>query len=105
MDRRLTDASLQVTIPGFDFASGTEVLVDVNLDWTGTGTLVSTSEKTREVLPGGGVVITQFTGTRRSATASGTVSLGAVNFTPELSVDATIFDAKVSELTVEHTTP
>jgi hypothetical protein len=103
VDNRLTVARLQVTIPGFDFVSETEVLVDVNLDWTGTGTLVTTSTKSREVSPGG-VVITRFRGTRRDATASGTVLLSDVNLTPEPSEDAAIFDAQASELTVERDT-
>jgi hypothetical protein len=104
VDSRLTVASLQVTIPGIDFVSGTEVLVAVDLDWTGTGNLVTTSEKTREVFPGG-VLITHFSGTRRDATASGTVSLGDVNLTPEPSEVGSIFDARSSLLTIERTTP
>jgi hypothetical protein len=101
---RLTDASLQVTIPAIDFVSGTEVSVDVNVDWTGTGQLVTTSQRFREKTPGG-LVIFQFKGTRRDATASGTVSVGGVNFTPEPTTqDTYIFDSKDSQLTVERTT-
>jgi hypothetical protein len=102
VDNPLTAASLQVTIPGVDFVTGADVVVQVDLDWTSTGTLLKTSGKTREVILGG-MLITHFIGTRRGATASGTVSLDGVNLTPDPTGSAFIFNAKSSEQTVEHT--
>jgi hypothetical protein len=103
VDNRLTAASLQVTITGVDFVTGADVVVQVDLDWTGTGTLFTTSQKTREKIPGG-MLIWHFMGKQRGATASGTVSLDGVNLTPEPIESAFIFDARSSALTVEHTT-
>jgi hypothetical protein len=104
VDNRLTFASLQATLPGIDLVSGTEVVVEVNLAWTGAGDPITTWEKSRQVFPGGGVLIGQFMGTRTDATAAGTVSIDGVNLTPNPTFSAAIFDAKQSTLTIEHTT-
>lgn len=101
VDNRLTQASLQVTMSGFDFVNETEVTIAADLDWTGSGTLVTTSGKTREVFPGGHL-ITQFRGTRRGATASGTVSVDGVSLTPEATGNASIFNAKERLLVIDH---
>ena len=44
LDRTLTAARLRATVPTVDIISNTEVLVEVDLTWTGTGELSSASQ-------------------------------------------------------------
>jgi hypothetical protein len=99
--KTLTEARLQGTIVGTDDISGAEVQVVLDLAWTATGKLTRQSSKQRFQLPG--ILIFQSTTNAfREATASGSVSVGGVNLTPDPSVFASI--GGDTDLEIEHTT-
>ena len=96
----LTRARLQGTLHGRDDITGEAVDVTVDLTWTGTGKLIRQSSRERFQLPG----ILVFQSSRhvlREATASGAVSVGGVNFTPDPSEFASI--GGDTELEIDHT--
>jgi hypothetical protein len=82
IDNKLTTATLTATVEVFDVVSGASFPVDVNVSWTGVGGTTSTRTHTRQTLPGF-KVNERFESTFREAIASGTVSDGTTNFTPQ----------------------
>jgi hypothetical protein len=101
MDSRLTAATLDTSIELFDFVSGTSFPVDVNLAWTGSGDTL-TQRSHFQINAPGLKVNERFSGTLRGATATGTVTAGTTNFTPEPSVFAELFSAKSGEVVITH---
>lgn len=99
---KLGEARLQATITGTDFVTGTEVQMEVDVTWTGTGGLTFQSFQSRVRQPG---FLARFSskGTFREATASGTVSLAGENLTPDAAFFADIFRATRGELVLERT--
>jgi hypothetical protein len=84
---QLDSATLNTTITLFDTVSETTFQVDVNMTWVGTGPL--TRENSNDHFRESGCIInTRLAGKSRPAEASGTVSDGTTNFTPEPSVFA-----------------
>jgi hypothetical protein len=101
-DRTLNEARLRGTIPAFDSNSNTEVGVEVDLIWTGTGERVSGSERERVRMPG--FQATEwFKGVRREAVVAGTVVVGGVDVMPDASEFGEIVRARSGERTVERT--
>jgi hypothetical protein len=99
---KLTEARLQATILAFDNLSGTEVLVEVDVAWTGTGDLFSISNRFRLKQPG--LLVSQWSkGTFRAAAASGTVEVGGENFATDATSFAQIFRARSGEFVLERT--
>ena len=86
----LSSVTLTTTVNVFDQISGTFFDVFIDLTWRGTGEIIR--DRTHDVF--------NFEGCHfnirddlasRSAQASGTISDGTINFTPEPSISATIF--------------
>jgi hypothetical protein len=101
VSKKLTEAHLQATIPGFDFVNGEEVPVVVDLVWAGAGELGSQSDRFRLKLPG--VMVTEwFKGTFRPAQVSGTVTVGGENVATD-PIDAVIFRARFGRFEVVRT--
>jgi hypothetical protein len=101
IDKMLTSATLNATIEVFDFVSGTSFPVDVSVGWTGFG--ATTTQKDHFQIKGPGFKVnSRFMGTFRDATASGTVSDGTTNFTPESAVFADMGSVKQGEVDIIH---
>ena len=79
--QRLESATLNTTIPVFDFVSFTSFDVTINLAWTATGPLTRDNGHFHSQGPGF-IVNGNFNGLVRPAEASGSVSDGSTNFTP-----------------------
>jgi len=101
IDKQLTAATLNATIEVTDFVSGTVFPVDVSVSWTGTGAIVTVKDRFHLTAPGF-KVNSRFDGTTRDATASGTVSNGTTNFTPEPAVFADLRSVKQGEVDIIH---
>jgi hypothetical protein len=101
IDSLLTAASLTATIEVFDFVSGASFPVEVNVSWTGGSGLTSARTHTRETFPGFKLNLREDR-TFRHATATGTVSDGTTNFTPEPATDAELASARSGEVLITH---
>jgi hypothetical protein len=99
---KLGEARLQATITGTDFVTDTEVQVEVDVTWTGTGDLTFQSSQNRVRQPGF-LARSSFKGTSRVATASGTISLAGENLAPDTAGFADIFRAKNGTLVLVRT--
>jgi hypothetical protein len=97
----LTSAALNTTIEVFDFVSNTSFPVDISVNWVATGEAVN--ERDHFMLRVGGFRInSSFAGTFRGATASGSVTAGGTNFSPNSAVFADLSAVKSGELDVVH---
>ena len=97
--RKLNSATLIATVNVHDGVSDSFFDVFVDLAWTGTGPLNRQNGRFHFHSPG----CTQnshFNSTFRPAEASGSVSDGATNFTPDTSLGAGIFSAKNGDVVV-----
>jgi hypothetical protein len=101
-DRELAEGRLQARIPAFDYFSGAEVLVEVDVAWTATSELASVSERSRVRQPGG-LFTYSFKGKSREAGATGTVAVEGENLTPTETVFAQIISGREALLSVERT--
>jgi len=99
VSNKLASAALNVTVNLFDDVSTTTFDVDVGLGWTGTGPLSRQHTNSHFHTPGC-IINSRGNGTSRTAEASGSVSNGATNFTPEASVDASIHQVKNGTVTI-----
>jgi hypothetical protein len=97
---QLTSATLNTTIEVFDFVSGSTFNVDVALTWTGTGGLIRQSQRSHFRAPGF-IQHSRFTGSFRDAQASGSVSLGGTNLTPEPSFFAQLASIKEGSVVID----
>lgn len=101
IDKMLTTATLDTTIEVFDEVSGTSFPVDISVSWTGVG--ATTTQKDHFQIHGPDFKVnSRFMGTFRDATASGTVSDGTTNFTPESAVFADMGSVKQGEVDIIH---
>jgi hypothetical protein len=96
---KLESATLNATVNVFDFVSGTSFDVFVDLTWTGIGPLSRQNSHSHFHSPGC-TFNNHSNGTFRSAEASGSVSDGATNFTPEPSLGIDIFSVKGGSVTI-----
>jgi hypothetical protein len=88
VSRKLDQAHLKATVPGFLDETGVEAPAVVDLTWTGAGELFSQTDRTRVKFPGS--MLTQwFKGTFRPAQVSGSVTVGKQNLATD-PVDALI---------------
>ena len=101
-DNSLNEARVRATIPTVDFIRNAEVLVEVELTWTGSGELFSTSQRERFRVPGQ-METTWFKGAFREAAATGTVVVEGENLTPNESDFAQVVRARSGQLIVERT--
>jgi len=101
VSRKLDQAHLKATIPGFLDETGVEAPAVVDLTWTGAGELFSQTDRSRVKFPGS--MLTQwFKGTFRPAQISGTVTIGKQNLATE-PVDALIIRATQGSLELVRT--
>ena len=101
VSRKLDQAHLKATIPGFLDETGVEAPAVVDLTWTGAGELFSQTDRSRVKFPGS--MLTQwFKGTFRPAQISGTVTVGKQNLAAE-PVDALIIRATQGSLELVRT--
>jgi len=101
IDKQLNAATLNATVEVTDFLSRNTFPVDVSVSWTGSGDIVSVKAHDQLKEPGF-KLNARFTGTRRNATASGTVSDGTTNFTPQPAVSAEMGSTKRGEVVIIH---
>ena len=101
VSRKLDQAHLKATVPGFLDETGVESPAVVDLTWTGAGQLISETDRSRVKFPGS--MLTQwFKGTFRPAQVSGTVTVGKQNLATD-PVDALIIRATQGSLEVVRT--
>jgi hypothetical protein len=101
VSRKLDQAHLKATIPGFVDETGVETPAVVDLTWSGAGDLFSQTDRSRVKFPGS--MLTQwFRGTFRPAQVSGTVTVGKQNLATDL-VDALIIRATQGSFEVVRT--
>ena len=91
VSRKLDQARLKATVPGFADETGADASAVVDLTWTGAGELFSETARSRVKFPGS--MLTQwFKGTFRPAQVSGSVTIGKTNVATD-PVDALIIRA------------
>ena len=101
VSRKLDQARLQATVPGFFDETGVDAAAVVDLTWTGAGELFSETARSRVKFPGS--MLTQwFKGTFRPAQVSGSVTVGKKNLAAD-PVDALIIRATQSSFEVVKT--
>lgn len=101
VSRKLDQAHLKATVPGFLDETGVEAPAVVDLTWTGAGELFSQTDRSRVKFPGS--MLTQwFKGTFRPAQVSGTVTVGKQNLATD-PVDALIIRATQGSLEMVRT--
>jgi hypothetical protein len=101
VSRKLDQAHLNATVPGFLDETGVEAPAVVDLTWTGAGDLFTQNERSRVKFPGS--MLTQtFKGTFRPAQVSGTVTIGKQNLATDV-VDALIIRATQGSLEMVRT--
>jgi hypothetical protein len=101
IDRQLVSASLDTTVTVMDFVSGASFPVDVAVNWTGTGATFRVKQHFQIITPGF-KLNSRFDGTFREAAASGTISDGTSNFTPEPAAFADMSSVKSGEVSIVH---
>jgi len=99
---KLTEASLQATITAVDNVSGAEVPVEVDVAWSGTGELISQSDRFRFKTPS--TLASQwFKGTFRDAAASGSVVVDGENLATDAVLFADIFRLRTGDFQIVRT--
>lgn len=99
ISKKLDSAALNATVNLFDEVSTTTFDVDVSLSWIGTGPISRQHTNSHFHTPGC-IINSHGKGTSRTAEASGSVSNGATNFTPQASVDASLVQVKNGTVTI-----
>lgn len=92
--RNLSSASLNTTIEVLDLVSGVPFNVDVSMMWTANGDIIRSNQHHNFWTPSF-LFKDRSNGTFRESTASGTISDGTTNFTPDPSLFAEI--SKINE--------
>ena len=101
VSRKLDQARLKATVPGFADETGAEAPAVVDLTWTGAGELFSETARSRVKFPGS--MLTQwFKGTFRPAQVSGSVTVSKQNLATD-PVDALIIRATQGSFEVVRT--
>jgi hypothetical protein len=95
---KLDSAALNATATLFDEVSGTNFDVEVSLNWSGSGARSRTSNNSR-FHSAGCNINTRSNGTSRYAQATGSVTDGVTNFTPQASYDGYIASVKSGYVT------
>ena len=98
----LGSAHLQTTIPAFSDHGSVQVQVD--LTWTGSGarqTLTTGDVFVDPENPSGCKIVSNDARTLRQATASGTVSIANVNYTPEPSTGGVLARSNTSQIAIQ----
>jgi len=93
----LDSVTLRAIVPMFDYVSETAFDVTIDLTWSGTSSIGHQNNQYKVNFQGCHYQL-KNNSAFRYAVASGTVSDGTTNFTPEPSVQGTIFLAKTGEI-------
>jgi hypothetical protein len=102
IDKKLTAATLTMSVQVSDVVSGTTFTADVTMTWAETGEAPSVLKDHFIFRAPGFRVNSTFSETSRPATASGTVTALGTNFTPSPAVSADLDSVKQGELDVAH---
>lgn len=94
---RLDRASLETTVSVYSYTTDSYVDVYVDLSWAGSGGISRQNSHFHSHVPGCNIN-SRFKGSFRSAEASGSISDGSTNFTPEPSWYANIFSVSSSDV-------
>lgn len=94
---RLNSASLNAWVDVYDYVSNTSFGVSIDLVWTGTGSINRQSSHSHYDSPGC-KFNSRFIGSFRPAVATGSVSDGITNFTPDPSWGYDIYSSKNGEV-------
>lgn len=99
VDKKLNWATVNAVVNVFDTVSGSDLDIFIDLTWTGFG---PTSRETVHFHSNSPSCKMKFrsNGLFRSAEASGTVSDGITNFTPDAAVSANLFRTSSGNLTI-----
>ncbi len=92
-------ATLTATVTGYDWVSQTNVELNVDLTWTADGPITRMKTSNHYKFPGCHIT-EKFTQLTRTGVASGTVSDGETNFTPEQSWSASVWEFKSGSVDV-----
>jgi hypothetical protein len=90
VSKQLDQASLRATIPMTNIDTGATFSVDVDVVWVGTSTIHRDDVNSNDRYGRECHVLNRWKGSGRTAQASGTVSDGVTNYTPETTRDAEI---------------
>jgi hypothetical protein len=93
ISKKLDTARLVTTVPVFDEISGATFDISVNLSWKATGPL-SRQQTTTHFHAPGCISNSHMQSRSRPAEASGTISDGVTNFSPETSLSASLDSVK-----------
>lgn len=96
----LESATLSATVNVFDNVSGTSFDVFVDLSWTGTASFVNRQKSHSHFDFPGCKVNSRFNLSFRPAVATGSVSDGFTNYTPDPSLGYDIYKAKSGEVAI-----
>lgn len=99
VSQKLDAARLTATVTGYDEVSQSSVEIYVDLTWLADGPLTRTKTNNHYNYPGCHIN-EKFTQTTRTGVAYGSVSDGEVNFTPESSWSASIWEFKSGSVDV-----
>jgi hypothetical protein len=99
IEKNLGSARLHTTVLVTDFVSGSELPLTIDLTWTATGPRSMQEQHFVDVLSDQRIVNSSI-GFSRSASASGTVTDGQTNFTPEVDSRAVLSQASSGVLVV-----
>jgi hypothetical protein len=98
---KLDSATPNATVEVLDFISNTSFPLHISVNWTGIG--ATTREKIHSQTSSPGIrSIFRFDGMVRQATASGTVSDGTTNFTPQPATFANLFSTSQGSVMITH---
>jgi len=92
-------ATLTATISGYDWVSQSNVELTVDLAWTAEGPVTRMKSNEHYKFPGCHIT-EKFTQLTRTGVASGSVSDGEMNFTPEPSWSASVWEFKSGSVDV-----
>ena len=92
-------ATLTATVTGYDWVSQSSVELSVDLTWTAEGPVTRMKTSNHYKFPGCHIN-EKFTQLTRTAVASGSVSDGQTNFTPEPSWSASVWEFKSGSVDV-----
>ena len=98
---KLDSATLNATIEVFDYVSNTSFPVDISVNLTGIGATTRERIHSQTSTPGTRSIF-RFDGMVREATASGTVSDGTTNFTPQPATFAQLFSTSQGSVVITH---
>jgi hypothetical protein len=100
VSRQLSSATLNTSLQVFDFISGNTLNVTLAVNWTSTGDPVAVKERFHFRAPGH-IESFRFNGTFRPAEASGSVSDGVTNLTPNTTSSAEIGTVKYGSVVID----